>query len=194
MGDVTGDSGGIEARFRAIAADFGPAIQRLARGYEIDAARQQDLAQDILLAIWRALPSFEERASLRTWVFRVAHNVAVTHVVRGKRDRLARSVPIDDAAVVRDAAREAEGRDAVDRLAALVRALRPADAQIILLYLEGLEYAEIAEVTGLTRENVGVKVHRIKAALARGLDDASARSEARSAPDGASHEAKGGAR
>jgi RNA polymerase sigma-70 factor (ECF subfamily) len=110
---------------------------------------------------------------VRTWVYRVAHNVAASHVVKRRRDRLARSVALDDdadAALARNAAQEAEGRDAVGRLAALVRALRPADAQVILLYLEGLEHAEIAEVTGLTRENVAVKVHRIKAALARAME------------------------
>jgi RNA polymerase sigma-70 factor (ECF subfamily) len=55
------------------------------------------------------------------------------------------------------------------RLAALVRALKPADSQIILLYLEGLDHAEIAEVTGLGTSNVAVKVHRIKHALRRAL-------------------------
>jgi RNA polymerase sigma-70 factor (ECF subfamily) len=156
--------------FRALTADYAPALQRLARGYEADEGRQQDLVQEILVALWRALPSFEGRASLRTWVYRVAHNVAVSHVVKQQRDRLTRAVPLEDDALVADAARDAEGRDAVSRLAALVRALRPADAQVILLYLEGLEHAEIADVTGLSRENVAVKIHRIRTALARGLE------------------------
>jgi RNA polymerase sigma-70 factor (ECF subfamily) len=83
-------------------------------------------------------------------------------------------VPVEDeaiAAVVRNAAREMEGRDAVQRLALLVRALRPADAQIILLYLEGLTHPEIAEITGLSVDNVAVKVHRIKAVLVRALQE-----------------------
>jgi RNA polymerase sigma-70 factor (ECF subfamily) len=163
-----------DERFRAIAAEYAPAIARLARGYEADEARQQDLAQEILVAIWSALPRFEARASIRTWVYRIAHNVAVSHVIKWQRDRLSRAAPIDDeatAVLVRNAAREAEGRDGVQRLAALVRALRPADAQIILLYLEGLEHAEIADVTGLSRENVAVRVHRIKSALACALDE-----------------------
>jgi len=156
--------------FRSLTADYGGAIQRLARGYEADEGRQQDLVQEILVALWQALPSFEGRSSLRTWVYRVAHNVAVSHVVKQQRDRLARSVPLDDDVLVANAVRDAEGRDVVSRLAALVRALRPADAQVILLYLEGFEHAEIAEVTGLSPENAAVKVHRIKAALARAFD------------------------
>lgn len=156
--------------FRALTAEYGPALQRLARGTEADEARQQDLVQEILVALWQALPSFEGRSSMRTWVYRVAHNVAASHVVKRQRDRLARAVPIEDETLVANAAREAEGRDAVSRLAALVRALRPADAQVILLYLEGLGHDEIAEVTGLSPGNVAVKVHRIKAALASAFE------------------------
>jgi RNA polymerase sigma-70 factor (ECF subfamily) len=98
----------------------------------------------------------------------------VSHVVKQRREALSRAVPIEDrriAALVRDAAREAEGRDAVQKLAALVRALRPADAQIVLLYLEGLEHEEIAEITGFSRENVAVKIHRIKGALTRAMNE-----------------------
>ncbi len=156
--------------FRALTAEYGPALQRLARGTEADEARQQDLVQEILVALWQALPSFEGRSSMRTWVYRVAHNVAVSHVVKSQRDRLSRAVALDDDALVANAAREAEGRDAVSRLAALVRALRPADAQVILLYLEGLGHDEIAEVTGMSPGNVAVKVHRIKAALASAFE------------------------
>jgi RNA polymerase sigma-70 factor, ECF subfamily len=94
--------------------------------------------------------------------------------MKQRRDHLARSVPLDDDVLIANAARDAEGRDAVSRLAALVRALRPADAQVILLYLEGFEHAEIAQVTGLSPENAAVKVHRIKAALARAFDQGGA--------------------
>lgn len=170
----TTPAGTPESRFLALAAEYGPALQRLARGYEAEPSRQQDVVQDILVSLWTALPSFEGRSSERTWLYRVAHNVAASHVVKRRRDRLAQAVPVDDeaiAAVVRNAAREMEGRDAVQRLALLVRALRPADAQIILLYLEGLTHPEIAEITGLSVENVAVKVHRIKAVLVRALQE-----------------------
>jgi RNA polymerase sigma-70 factor (ECF subfamily) len=162
------------SHLRALVAEYGPALQRLARGYEADPARQQDLVQDVLVALWTALPAFEGRSSERTWLYRIAHNVAASHVVKRRRDQLARAVPVDDealSAVARDAAREMEGRDQVHRLAVLVRALRPADAQLVLLYLEGLTHLEIAEITGLSVENVAVKVHRIKTALTRALQE-----------------------
>ncbi len=175
---MTGPADAATARFRAVTAEYGPALQRLCRGYEADEGRQQDLVQEILVALWQALPSFEGRASLRTWVYRVAHNVAVSHVVKRQRDRLARAVPLEDDALVASAIREAEGRDAVSRLAALVRALRPADAQVILLYLEGLEHEAIAEVTGMSPGHVAVKVHRIKAALASAFEPTATQGDA----------------
>lgn len=173
-----GAAGSPEQRFGALVAEYAPSLQRLARGYEADQGRQQELVQEILVAVWRALPAFEARASMRTWLFRIAHNVAVSHLVKRGRDRLAGSVPIDDEAhraLAGNAVREAEGRDSMQRLAAQIRALRPADAQLIVLYLEGLQHAEIAEVTGLSRENVAVRVHRIKAALLRAHEDGEAK-------------------
>ena len=157
------------SEFSALATEYGPALQRLVRGYEADPALQQDLLQEILVSIWRALPAFEARSSLRTFLYRVAHNVAVTHVIKRRRDRLSRSISLDDeadhVALARDALAQVEARDQLQKLAALIRTLRPQDAQIVLLYFEGLEHGEIAEVTGLTATNVGVKVHRIKSLL-----------------------------
>lgn len=163
----------LDAAFQAIAVEHGPSLSRMARGYEADTDRQRDLVQEILVAIWRALPAFEGRSSERTWALRIAHNVAVTHVVKGTRDRLSTCVSIEDLAEGRlpasDPAEQAEARDAVRRLAQLVRALRPGDRQIILLHLEGLGATEIAEVAGITPENAAVKVHRIKGALKTAL-------------------------
>src|SRR5215468_747354 len=63
-------------------AMFGPALERLARAYEPDADRRLDLLQEIHVALWRSLASFDGGCSLRTWVYRVAHNVAVSQVIR----------------------------------------------------------------------------------------------------------------
>ena len=64
---------------------YGAALERLARAYEAAPDARRDLLQDIHLAVWRSLENFEGRCSLRTWVYRVAHNVAVSHVVRQRR-------------------------------------------------------------------------------------------------------------
>jgi RNA polymerase sigma-70 factor (ECF subfamily) len=163
------DEGTRAPTYEEVAREFAAPLERLVRGYEADAERQRDLLQEIHVAIWRGLPSFDGRASLRTWLYRVAHNVAVSHVIRGHRLRLEKAIPIEgleEAAVAADATGVVEQRDAVARLAALVRRLRPADRQLILLYLEGFDHGEIATIAGISPENAATKVHRIKRALA----------------------------
>src|ERR1700754_4663912 len=66
-------------------AEHGAALNRVARSYEADADKRDDLLQEIHLALWRSFASFDERCSLRTWVYRVAHNVGASHVVRQRR-------------------------------------------------------------------------------------------------------------
>jgi len=88
---VPGDSAGQEGLFDSIVAQYAAPMARLARAHESDAALQQDLLQEIYLALWRSLPAFRNRCSLRTWIYRVAHNVAATHVLRAKRRRTSNS-------------------------------------------------------------------------------------------------------
>ncbi len=145
-----------------------PAIARLARAVERDADRARDLEQDIHLALWRSLAAFDGRCALGTWVYRVAHNTAATHVTRGARS--ARLVTLEDAGdlpAVTNPETEAGDVQTLTRIRALIAALEPVDRSVMLLYLEGLEARVIAEITGLSPTNVAVKVHRIKAMLAR---------------------------
>ena len=142
-------------------------ILRLARGYEADPERRRDLLQDIHLDVWRSLESFDGRCSLRTWVYRVAHNVAASHIVRRRRlaARLIDLEALDAEPVAVDGEVQADHRNAAHNLLSLIHRLRPADRQIILLYLEGETAAEIAEVTGLSPSNIATKIHRIKKLL-----------------------------
>jgi RNA polymerase sigma factor (sigma-70 family) len=152
------------------AADFGPAMGRLARAYERDPDRQRDLLQDIHFALWRSFESYEARASLRTWVYRVAHNTAASHALKGKRSRTSLWVDLDHIADAPDPAAGAEGfedSDLLGRLIALIHQLKPPDRQVMLLYLDELDAKEIGEITGLSPGAVATKIHRIKAVLAR---------------------------
>ena len=149
--------------------EFGVALDRVAAGYEADHDRRRDLRQEIHLQLWRSLELFDGRCSLKTWVFRVAHNTAVTYVNRERRSR-AGLVTLDEmveASPDGNPAQAIDERRAVERLSRLIYGLKPGDRQIMLAYLEGMDAASIAEVTGLSRANVSMKVHRIKQVLAR---------------------------
>jgi RNA polymerase sigma-70 factor, ECF subfamily len=158
-----------ESLYRQAAADFGAALDRLARGHEAQEDRRRDLLQEIHVALWRSFATFDERCSVRTWVYRVAQNVAVSHVMRDRRIPSKGMVSLAQLEAL-PAADDPEGavdrRRALARLLELVQRLTPVDRQVILLYLEDFDTAAISEVTGLSTSNVGAKVHRIKSLLA----------------------------
>ena len=74
-----------DERYARASAAAGPALERLARAFEADADLQRDLLQEIHFAVWRSFASFDGRCSENTWVYRVAHNVAASHVIRRAR-------------------------------------------------------------------------------------------------------------
>jgi RNA polymerase sigma-70 factor (ECF subfamily) len=161
---------GRDALFERIAAEYSAPLARLARAHEADASLQQDLLQEIHLAIWRSLPAFAGRCSLRTWVYRVAHNVAATHLVRQKRRRVETLSTLDELVLEADQPDAAAGIDehrTLEKLPALIRRLKPIDRQIIVLHLEGLAADDIAEVAGLSVPNVHTKLHRLRELLAK---------------------------
>lgn len=152
------------------AAEFGPALGRLARAYERDTDRQRDLAQDIHFAIWRSFEFYEGRASLRTWVYRVAHNTAASHVMKDKRARTSHWIDLDHAADAPDPVAGAEHyaeTDLLSRLMTFIQTLKPPDRQVMLLYLDDLDAKDIGEITGFSAGAVATRIHRIKAVLAR---------------------------
>ncbi len=160
---------GQDALYERAAASYGAALERLARAYEPHPDKRRDLVQDIHVALWRSFASFDGRCSLRTWVYRVAHNIATSQILR-RRDKAPSMVSLDELASMtdgRDAERAADRRIALERLLALVQTLEPLDRRVILLYLEDVDAASIGEITGLSAGNVATKVHRIKQILSR---------------------------
>jgi RNA polymerase sigma-70 factor (ECF subfamily) len=150
-------------------ADYGPALDRLARSYELDAEKRNDLLQEIHLALWRSFERFAEQCSIRTWIYRVAHNVAASHVDRSLRHRSRGLVSLEEAAAIEtgsDPNETVDRRRALGHLYTLIHRLRPIEREVILLYLEGLDAAAIGDITGLSAANVATRVHRIKKLLA----------------------------
>lgn len=157
-----------DALYAQASAAHAATIARLARAVEANADQARDLEQEIHVALWRSFSRFDGRCAVSTWVYRVAHNVAAGHTARGSRR--VRLVGLEAAETLfgeADPETEFGQTLLLERLHALIRRLEPSDRQVILLYLEGLGTAAIAEVTGLKPGTVSVKVHRIKALLTR---------------------------
>jgi RNA polymerase sigma-70 factor (ECF subfamily) len=156
--------------FEEALAAYGAAIKRLTCAYEADPEIRRDLLQEIHIALWRSLAGFDNRCSLRTWVYRVAHNTASSHVTRQLSIKKRELVALEELENLQD---RADGEDAVgrryslNRLLGLVQKLEPLDRQVMLAYLEGMDAVATAEITGLSARNVATKIHRIKGILAR---------------------------
>jgi RNA polymerase sigma-70 factor, ECF subfamily len=149
--------------------DFGRALDRLASGYEADPDKRRDLRQEIHFQLWKSFEVYDGRCSLRTWTLRVAHNTAVTYVHRERRFN-ARFVSLEEVEQTASgpAAEPDLDRDRVIRqLFQLILKLKPLDRQIMISYLEEMDAASIAELTGLSPANVAMKIHRIKNILSR---------------------------
>jgi RNA polymerase sigma factor (sigma-70 family) len=159
-----------DEQFDRLLRDHEAGVRRLASGYERDAGRQQDLVQEIWLAVWQALPQFRGDASERTFVFRIAHNRAVTHVQYWQRRHTER---LDDDAPLAhqgpDPERALSQQQRQERLRAAVQALPLNLRQVVVLTLEGLSHAEVSDILGITENNVAVRMTRARAELTRRL-------------------------
>ena len=138
-------------------------LRRLCSAYRRESADQQDLFQEIAVALWRALPRFRGEASERTWLYRIAHNVALTDFARLQRRRGREYQLTEDPPAIPAAdSRRAELLDAVRRL-------EPVERELALLYLEGLSTREIGDVVGITEGNAAVRPTRLRHRLSEML-------------------------
>jgi RNA polymerase sigma-70 factor (ECF subfamily) len=160
-----------EARFRSLLETHGAAIYRLVAFRERDLTARADLQQEIALGLWRALDSFRDASSERTWVLRIAHNIAATHAIKAlTHKRRVADLKIETcsepAQLNRTPESDAIGRAQLNRLEEKIRALDLISQQLVLLHLEGLSTQEIAETTGISATNVSTKLSRLRASLA----------------------------
>jgi RNA polymerase sigma-70 factor (ECF subfamily) len=154
--------------YQEACAAYGAALSRLARAYEAESEKRRDLLQEIHIAMWKSLRRFNGGCSLRTWVLRIAHNVATSHVLRERRRNRVTMVgleELDATAGAPDSLQAMAEYQALTRLTDLIRLLLPIDRQVILSYLEGMDAEAISELTGLSASNVATKIHRIKEIL-----------------------------
>jgi RNA polymerase sigma factor (sigma-70 family) len=156
---------GRDRDFEMLLATHGPMLRRIAGSYEADPERRRELEQDILLAVWRALPRFRGEGPIKAFLARVAHNRAVTHVskeaVQPRRAPLDEAMP-SDAPTPHD---QVEAENLRVRLIEAVRALPLSLRQPAVLTLEGFSPVEIGPMLGLNANAVSIRLTRAKAAL-----------------------------
>jgi len=154
----------LEQRFHQLLSGNGGALSRLAASYTNNPSDRDDLFQDIALAIWKALPGFRGESSERTFIFRIAHNRAITYIAQ-RRPAAASSdeveVPDPRPNPEKGFAREQQET----RLFEAIHRLPIEYRQVITLTLEDMSYTEIADVLGIGESNVGVRLNRARQML-----------------------------
>lgn len=135
-------------------------VSSYARGDEGD-----DLMQEIAMALWRALPRFREECSLRTFLFRIAHNRCITHISRRRSNVSIEESELEFSDPSADTEASIASNEERARLQAAVRRLPVTYREVVVLMLEGLDYREIASVVGISESNVGVRLNRARQRL-----------------------------
>ena len=152
-----------EAGFVARIEQHAGIVRKVALAYSRTPADRRDLEQDIVAQLWKAWPGYDGTRPFATWMYRVALNVAIS-IARGQRwqDGEAASLE-DDEGLAHDGS--VEHAQSLVELRAFIAGLDELNRALILLYLEGQSYAEIADVLGISETNVATKINRVKQSL-----------------------------
>lgn len=155
-----------ESEFLRLIETNRPRLERICRFYLREVEARKDLMQEIVFQIWRSRERYRGDAQLNTWLYRIALNTALAYVRKHKK-RFHESLDQVDkiGSEANSPIEQLERKNRKESLLRAIKQLKSLDQTVVLLYLEELSYEEIAEVTGLTTTNVGVKISRIKKRL-----------------------------
>jgi RNA polymerase sigma factor (sigma-70 family) len=140
-------------------------ISRIALSYEADPALRRELVQDVLLAVWIALPAFRGESSLRTFVASIAQKRSISHVTRRAREPRQVELPADLASAALPPDEIAVRNDLKKQLTQSIQLLPIPQREAIVLTLEGFSFGEVAEVLGISPNAAMLRCQRAKTAL-----------------------------
>jgi RNA polymerase sigma-70 factor (ECF subfamily) len=165
-----------QRRFEALLREHQRIVFKVAGGYARSVHDRDDLAQEIAAQAWRSFGRFDERrAKFSTWMYRVALNVAISHLRKSRRFGAAHVEPLGAAHLETVATADTSLSDGMERderliaLHGLIARLDPLNRALVLLYLDDRSHAEIADVLGISETNVATKLNRIKQKLRCGM-------------------------
>jgi RNA polymerase sigma factor (sigma-70 family) len=146
-------------------------VYKVAGSYSRTTSDRDDLAQEICLQLWRAFPKYDSRRKFSTWMYRVALNVAISHLRRKPQYDPHSAEPLNDLHLetLADPV-SGHGQAETEVLMTFIARLEPLHRALILLYLDDHSYADMAAILGISETNVATKINRIKNTL-RSMND-----------------------
>ena len=153
----------IHERFISILETNIGIILKITKAYTNTAQDREDLINDIAYEMWKALPSFKGKSKISTWIYRIALNTAMNFKrnARKNRDFIQSAIELDYS----EQSNVPDDNLQIDILYECIAELDEFSKAIILLYLDGHKHDEIAEITGISKTNVGTRISRIKEQL-----------------------------
>ncbi len=151
----------METTFLKLVDEHQAIIFKISRMYRDTLEDQEDLFQEIVFQLWKSFPTFRNESKVSTWMYRIALNTAIAFF-RKPRLPIAADVQPSEfrVQIENDEASEQE-----ERMFTALRQLNSAEKAIIALYLDDYSYSEIANLIGISENNVGVRINRIKSKL-----------------------------
>lgn len=154
-----------EQVFEAVRESCAGLISRIAFVYEADPALRRELVQDILLAIWSALPSYRGESSLRTFVAAIAQKRSISHVAKRAREPRQVELPPDLVSAALAPDEVAVRNDLKKQLVESIHLLPIPQREAIVLCFEGFSYSEVGLVLGISTNAATLRCQRAKEAL-----------------------------
>jgi RNA polymerase sigma-70 factor, ECF subfamily len=158
-----------EKLFKRWIDEYKKLIFKVVRAYTVLLEDQDDLFQEILLQLWSSIPNFRGNAKETTWIYRVALNTAMVWKRTEKRKRFRTEIlDLQEISQAKNNCDELLTKHRVlDQVYDSIRQLPKSESSLVLLYLDGLSYDEMADVLGISTSNVGVRLNRVKKKLAQ---------------------------
>lgn len=138
-------------------------IHKAASLYTSNPQDKEDLTQEIIYQLWKSFDSFKNNSSISTWMYRVAMNVSIYYLKQSKKSPP--TIPINQEILTIRSSISNDDQDRWRKIHQQINNLNLLEKGIIMLYLEGKSYKEIAEIIGISETNVGSKLMRIKVKL-----------------------------
>jgi len=171
----------LQERFQTVVDQHKKILYKVCNSYCRNRDDRDDLAQEIIIQLWRSFGKFDERYRFSTWMYRIALNVAISFY---RRENTRTRYVISDEQHLLEAVDEAKDQpEEIRFLYEFIDGLDPLNKALVLLYLDGNNYQEIAEVLGISETNVATKISRLKSKMKqefRGTGHAESQAKSRS--------------
>ena len=149
-----------EKDFLEILTNYQGVIHKVNLVYFRNQSDREENFQEVVYQLWKSFPRLKKRASIGSWIYRVAINTSITKLKNDSKLQLYSEVP--DSPDENNILEEITKSESELQLLKAMHQLSTIDRTIMLLYLEEKCYEEIGEITGISISNVGVRINRAK--------------------------------